>query len=187
MKISSLFLFTIFLFICLQGALIVVNSLTSDYIGNLVYFWEIQTNNTFTNSSGSCMNVSLQRMSETADPWLNLTYVGGNVSDQVFVNGNYVGTLSPPGPDVISFNPNFLAVSTCVDFGFANEGATNVTNMSLVYYRWDGCNYDEDMCDSMNSIRTLTNVSLWFSQWQPIMLAVLLIFFVIAWLSGGGK
>lgn len=180
MNSASTIFFIVVVGIIISFTILIVDSIYSNHINTLTFFYELQYNDTFTNTSDTCMNVSLQRISEQHQAIINLTYQGGNTSDQVFVNGNYVGNLTPPSPDIIYVNPLLLETTTCVDYQFAGAvGTTNVTNMSLIYYRYDGCNYGESACVALDTTRNMSGTIFYLLMFSPILLGAMLLIGVV--------
>lgn len=163
------------LFVFVYGGLVVLEQVTSTNIGSLSYFWETQENTTLITASNVCQNFTLQRMSETQNPYLNITFAGGNNSDRVYVNSNLIGNLSVPSPTVISFDPTYLEVDTCVTYVFLNDSNTNVTGGNLTYYRYDGCEFGEQACNSIQVTSEITGIFWMVLSFLPLGLVFLLL------------
>lgn len=152
MNATELLLFLVVFSLFLFGAASVLGTVSDDYVGTLVYSYEVELNDTAVNDSGVCLNFTLDRISEKELAHLDIAYVGGNASDRVYVNSNLVGNLSPASPDAINVNPEYLDVDTCVDFDFWNDTSdnTNISEVNITFYHYDGCNYGEEACDAMS-------------------------------------
>lgn len=172
---SSLVLFTILLAVFLQGGMVVIESISSDHLGSFTYSWETQYNTDLINESDMDQNFTLQRISEMEDPYLWVQYSGGNASDQVFVNDNLVGNLTGVSPDTVVFDAALLEVDTVVTYDFVNDTLTNVTAGNLTYYRFDGCDYGEETCRSLNVVRDSSNAGLWGVSVLPLLFGGLLV------------
>lgn len=187
MNFSSLVLFTILLFVGIQGGLIVLESVSSDYIGNLVYYSSVDSNNTKINASAPAQwaMLYLPYISPLSDPHLDVVYEGGNSSDMVYVNGLFVGNLTPASPDVISFPVSYLSLRTNVSYHFAGAvGKTNVTVTNLTYETYSGCNFEYESCNSMNSVRGITSAIMWLFQPTQLLLGGLIVLFAIMMMGG---
>jgi len=183
MRVISFFFLGAVLLLLTYGGLVVIDSATSDVISTLTYFWETQENDTLITTSGTCQNFTLQRISEMQDAQLKITFTGGNESDLVYVNGNLVGNLSGSSPKTITFSPLYLDVNTCVSYDFVNDADTNVTHANLTYYRYDGCNFDEETCNNLQVTTDITVVFLSVLSNLPLLLGIFGVLVVLRWFT----
>lgn len=176
---SSIF-FIILLGITLSFTVYIVGGSYDDFIGSYTHFWETQYSETITSHTGDCMNVTLNRISTQDIPSLTLTYDGGSASDRIYVNGNYVGNLTPPSPNTLTFDPTYLRVDTCVSYIFSGPvGDTNITNTSIHYYRYDGCNYGEEVCVILDAGSNMSTVTLTLMVLAPLFIGGLILIGVV--------
>jgi len=179
-NVTALFSLLVVLILLFVGGQIVAEQLRDDHLGNYYFLWRNDTNNIFLNESGA-HNMSLQRISTTFNANLTVAFEGGNESDNVSVNDYDVGNLSGASPKTIVVNAAYLAVDTVVNYTFANNTKTNVTSTALRYYSWDGCDYDIDTCESLDSSFTLTGLVFMI---PPFLIFFFMVIIIVSALGG---
>lgn len=186
-NIGSFAVLFILLTIFVVGLPVILDMLTEDYLGDFAYFYEtLADNDTLTNCTGN-YTFFADHISEAADGWLYLTYAGGNESDLVYVNGYYVGNLTPPSPDNITVDADYLTLNSTATFICLNNSLTNLTAGNLTYYSWDYCDYGEDSCAAMKVIRdSSVAVSGGLGQ-LPLLFGAFLLIFGGVWLWGASR
>lgn len=166
----------------LYGGVVVLDSVSSDYIGSLSYSTTVASNDTVINTSGANQYFYLDHISTEANPYILVTYEGGNASDLVYVNGNLIGNLTPPSPDSIPFDVGFIALDTNVSFQFIGAvGKTNITESNISYQEFDGCNYSYEECKNMNVVNELLGFAGIVLANLPIIGVVALIIGALIW------
>jgi hypothetical protein len=182
-NVSSVAIFFLLLIMFAVGVPVILDLLTEDYIGSYSFAYEsLSDNDTLVNCSGNHTFTPVDRISEVYNGSVWITYLGGNESDLVYVNGYYIGNLTLPSPDNISVNALYLSTNTTVTYVPLVANATNITGANLTWYSWSGCNYGESSCQGLKVIRDSSRDIWYFVGQLPLLVGAFLIFVGAVWL-----
>lgn len=175
-NLTALFSLLLVLILMFFGGLIVAEQLRDDQLGAYSFLWRNTTDTTFVNESME-VNLTLQRISTTYNANFTLTFVGCNDSDLVRVGGYLVDNLSGASPKILTVNPSYLAVTTTVNYTMVTP--CNVSNVEMIYYSWQGCDYDIDTCESLAASFGMAGAVMYVPGFFIFMLIVLIVLSVI--------
>lgn len=177
-NIAALFSFLLVLILFVFGGLIVAEQLRSDELGAYSFLWRNTTDTTFVNESME-VNFTLQRISTLHNANFTLTFVGCNGSDLVRVGGYFVDNLSGASPKILTVNSDYLSVTTVVNYTMISP--CNVTRAEMIYYSWQGCDYDIDTCEALAASFGMAGAVMYI---PPIFIFLLVVLIVVSVIGG---
>jgi len=175
-NIDGIVVFFIIAAIAVYGSLICINTVSLEEMGDLVYFYEKQTDNSSFDTD-TTLNFELQRISEQHDATLNVEFIGNGSQTITTIDGVYIGALSCSSPCTLIVDHSLLSVSTNISFDINPNKAITVSETNLTYFRYDNCDYGEAACLALNS--TTKNVDVLYT----VLSFVLIVFAAIIVIS----
>lgn len=172
-KVAGIAVFFLISVVFIASGQVILNMVSDQHLGNYYFLYRNASDSTDFNTSGS-LNLSTQRTSTRASGNLTVTFTGGNETDTVSVGGYLVGNFSGASPKTFTVAGAYIDVPALISYSLTTNN-TNVTDTFLVYYSYDGCEYSETVCDTLNTAENMTEPAVLLTSFVPLLLAVLMI------------